>query len=499
MPLAEVRYHEAESDLPDVCLRCGRPAVCRVGKTIRLYRMANGYGYNIFSPLLMMLDFVGYFSSATMVLRGPFCAAHRHHWVFRRVLMWSILALLPFLLLFFVLPLYLSGAISGGAGAGLCFGILFVGIMSACFVYGTSTYKFSCFNEGETLVLAHVHAGFIQALEKKRESMQAKKAAKRPPPLQAPNSRFAAADVPVARHAANPFADLDAGEDAESPRRQPRRSNQNHLAIVLTAAIGAPLVLLVFVAWIVNVGKLAEGMFHRDSAPEAENRREPARERPPREGQAREAPPREEEHEVEQGTIVPNSPPLPPLPAELDGKPSINLTPLARPRKDVVHGRWLVADKALHCNDGSFVPRIQFPYRPPAEYDFAVTFWQQELRNGISLVMPNPNGGSFFWFLGNEDGAGYGFHSSPNKEGRRPGLIKAQTIHTTVVQVRKGSVRALVDGKEMMRLQTDFHDLACDDWRRIHNTDFVAVACDDPTVFYHVRIVEVSGKGKKGS
>jgi hypothetical protein len=120
------------------------------------------------------------------------------------------------------------------------------------------------------------------------------------------------------------------------------------------------------------------------------------------------------------------------------------------------------------------------------------------LRNGISLIMPNPNGGSFFWFLGNENGAGYGFSTSPDKEGRRPGVIKAKAVHTTVVQVRKGSVRALVDGNELMRMETDFRDLDCDNWRRFPNTEFVAVACDDPTVFYHVDIVEVSGTGKKG-
>jgi hypothetical protein len=237
----------------------------------------------------------------------------------------------------------------------------------------------------------------------------------------------------------------------------------------------------------------AEKLIDRPPAPLAKNTREQ-----PRREQPRGAQPREEDHEVGPGTVVPNSPPLPPLPRELNGKPSINLVPLANLHKDVVHGRWLVANKALHCNDGNFVPRIQFPYRPPAEYDFVVTFWQPGLRNGISLVMPNPNGGSFFWFLGNENGAGYGFFASPNKEGRRPGLIKAKSVHTTIVQVRKGSVRALVDGKELMRLETDFRDLICDHWRRVRNTAFVAVACDDPTVFYHVRIVEVSGKGKTG-
>jgi hypothetical protein len=66
------------------------------------------------------------------------------------------------------------------------------------------------------------------------------------------------------------------------------------------------------------------------------------------------------------------------------------------------------------------------------------------------------------------------------------------------VQVRKGSVRASVDDNEMMKLDTNFRDLTCDGWREIHNTNFLAVACDDPTVFYLVRVVEVTGKGRKG-
>ena len=85
--------------------------------------------------------------------------------------------------------------------------------------------------------------------------------------------------------------------------------------------------------------------------------------------------------------------------------------------------------------------RAQFPYLLPEEYDFVVTFLQPGLRNGISLVMPNPHGGSFFWFLGSDNGAGYGFHANPDKRGTIPGLIQANTIHTTKVEVRKKGVR----------------------------------------------------------
>jgi hypothetical protein len=182
----------------------------------------------------------------------------------------------------------------------------------------------------------------------------------------------------------------------------------------------------------------------------------------------------------------------------VEGKKTVDLIPLVTLEKDVVRGRRLVADDVLHCNDSSFVPRIQFPYRPPEEYDFIVTFSQYDLRNGISLIMPNPKGGSFFWYLGSGDGREYGFWSNPKKGGQSRGLIKAKRAYTTVVQVRKDGVRGLLDGKELVHLRTDFHDLTCDDWRKIRDTTRLAVACDDPTVFHYVRVVEINGSGKSG-
>src|SRR5262249_12669609 len=157
------------------------------------------------------------------------------------------------------------------------------------------------------------------------------------------------------------------------------------------------------------------------------------------------------------------------------------------PRKDALDGRrWAVVNKALHCNDGSFVPRIEIPYQPPEEYDFIVTFSQPGLRNGISLIMPNPRGGSFFWYLGG-NGAQYGFYANPSKGGRTKGLIEANKAYTTTVQVRRDGVRGLLNDRELVQYKTDFRDLTCDDWRRIRNSNLLAVGCDDPTVFHHVR------------
>jgi hypothetical protein len=126
-----------------------------------------------------------------------------------------------------------------------------------------------------------------------------------------------------------------------------------------------------------------------------------------------------------------------------------------------------------------------------------VTFSQPQLRNGISLIMPRPGGGSFYWFFGSENGKAYGFHANPDKVQRLPEPIQTNKPYTTVVQVRKGGVSGLLNGKVLMEVKTDYQDLLCDDWRKIRDQNLLAIACDDPTVFHYVRLIEITGSGKQ--
>lgn len=195
--------------------------------------------------------------------------------------------------------------------------------------------------------------------------------------------------------------------------------------------------------------------------------------------------------------LVPDAPPQPPPPPGVAGKTTIDLIPLIDPAQDTVHGKWKVANNVLHCNDRGLVPRIQMPYQPPEEYDFTVTFSQPSLRNGISLVMPRPGGGSFFWFVGNRQGAGFGF-SLKISEGRDlPKRLEVKRCYTTTAQIRKDRIRGLVDGEVLLDHPTDFRDLTSDSWRRLRDASVLAVACDDPTVFHYVRVTEITGAGKR--
>ena len=85
---------------------------------------------------------------------------------------------------------------------------------------------------------------------------------------------------------------------------------------------------------------------------------------------------------------------------------SINLLELLDPAKDFKpQNKWAIANGVLRCTEGNFVPKVVFPYQPPEEYDVSFTFAQPGLRNGVGVIMPNPNGGhSFLFWVGGDGG-----------------------------------------------------------------------------------------------
>jgi hypothetical protein len=188
--------------------------------------------------------------------------------------------------------------------------------------------------------------------------------------------------------------------------------------------------------------------------------------------------------------------PQPNKPPAVAGAPrTFDLIPIIDLKWDIVdgEGKWQRVGNELKCIDGNFVPRVQVPYIPPQEYDFVVTFSQPGLRNGISLIMPKPDGGMFYWAVGFNNGNGYGFDADRGQD--IANLIQVNTRYVTTVQVRQGSVKALLGGKVLLD-NRDPQNLKSDDWRRMKNDRLLGIACDDPCTFHRIQIVEVTGSGR---
>lgn len=187
---------------------------------------------------------------------------------------------------------------------------------------------------------------------------------------------------------------------------------------------------------------------------------------------------------------------------------TLNLLPLVDLKRDVVTGDWAAKPEGVSLTSSAFGV-LELPYEPPEEYDFEAEFTPHGGNRNVNLYL-SAGGSSFAWKLhahGKEppaygldmlDGtpiparlaAGDGVASNPLRieDGKR---------YTTRVEVRRGGLRCLVDGAEILKWSGDFKRLSMEPQTKLRNARAIGIGGYNRAVTYHrVEVREVSGAGK---
>lgn len=217
----------------------------------------------------------------------------------------------------------------------------------------------------------------------------------------------------------------------------------------------------------------------------------------------------------EQGKIV-KLPPLGDVPTIEGNVPSdkpkrvVDLLRITDLRTAAINGAWVRDGTTVVSNGstgsakgGTGVFRVRFPYQPPEEYDYRVTFSRLGDRTrDIGLVLSHA-GREFSFLLGSAENTWGGFSKVKDKDVGSdnptsihfPWLLASQRKYTLVVYVREDFVAASIDGKLIAKYPTDYSDLSNrEDWA-IGNGCLGLGEYFSRTTVHSVEVAEITGEG----
>ena len=141
----------------------------------------------------------------------------------------------------------------------------------------------------------------------------------------------------------------------------------------------------------------------------------------------------------------------------------VNLLELSNPIHQVVAGRWEFISGSLVVDD-TRAARMNFPYKPPAEYDYIVKFVTTKPGGNIAFLLSKGKV-PFAWSLNTrghlarlEDIDG---HSIINNPCLRRYVLEPWKHYTAEIRVRKSGVTCLINGQVVQEeYKTDYSDLS---------------------------------------
>ncbi|RLS80585.1 MAG: DUF1080 domain-containing protein [Planctomycetota bacterium] len=185
---------------------------------------------------------------------------------------------------------------------------------------------------------------------------------------------------------------------------------------------------------------------------------------------------------------------------------AIDLLALVDLQRDASVGEWTKVADGIACENPAGANVLQLPYEPADEYDFEVEFTATGSGLNINQYV-SARGKMFAWKLNshNVNPPLYGFElldgkfAKDNKEAavQIPESIVVGQRYRSTVEVRRGGLRTLLDGKELVKWSGDFSRFSTETVTPMKHPGRIGIGSwRRPVIFHSVNVREVSGNGR---
>jgi hypothetical protein len=145
---------------------------------------------------------------------------------------------------------------------------------------------------------------------------------------------------------------------------------------------------------------------------------------------------------------------------------------------------------------------FQFPYEPPAEYDFRIVFTRETGNVNVQQIL-TARGHDFVWnTVMQTKNAGFdkvagAYPAAKPAMALLPGLPVFNKRCESLVEVRRDLVTGYLDGKKMVEWKTDYSDMSLNPQHALHAPHRLGVSTWSNIVLFHdISVREITGKGK---
>jgi serine/threonine protein kinase len=187
-------------------------------------------------------------------------------------------------------------------------------------------------------------------------------------------------------------------------------------------------------------------------------------------------------------------------------KGAIDLLPWIDLQKDGVIGTWRRTADGIAVEQPEGVSVLRLPYLPPAEYDYEIEFTPQGGGLNVNQYL-SAEGCSFAWKLNSHGRTPplYGFElldgkfakDLPEAAIQKPKKLESGKRYVSKVEVRRGSLRALVDGEEYVKWSGDTRRFSMEPLATLSEDGWIGVGSYKRAVVFHrIEVREVTGQGK---